>query len=299
MRVPSSCFDGRTIVAIGRWIKTAVVWDEELLQGEAVPDPETYIAQLQNSGLRADIFTFAQKMPNVLPRHNFPLEWDCVAVIPITTSSEWWKNLTCRDVRRSVRKAKKLGVVVKEVEFDDAFVESIVKIYSESPIRQGKPFWHYRKDFETVKRETSTYLDRSTFLGAYYNDELVGFIKLVHVGSVMSILQIIGQIKHFNKRAMNALIAKAVEFCELKGVSYLTYGEYDGPSSSLGEFKRRNGFQRVLLPRYYIPLTLRGQIALKLKLHRRLVDMLPKPVFTQLRKVRNLWYAKRLRLAQD
>ena len=91
---------------------------------------------------------------------------------------------------------------------------------------------------------------------------------------------------------MNALIAKAVEICELKGMSYLTYGEYEGSSSSLGEFKRHNGFQQVLLPRYYIPLTLKGKIVLKLKLHHRFARMLPKPVFVQLRRVRNLWYTK-------
>jgi len=38
---------------------------------------------------------------------------------------------------------------------------------------------------------------------------------------------------------------------------------YNDPKSSLTEFKRRNGFEQVLLPRYYIPLTLKGKIALR------------------------------------
>ena len=72
--------------------------------------------------------------------------------------------------------------------------------------------------------------------------------------------------KHFDKRPTNALIAKAVEICEQRGFAYLTYCNYvyNDPDSSLTEFKRRNGFEQVLVPRYYIPLTLQGRIALKL-----------------------------------
>jgi hypothetical protein len=293
MRVASACIDGNTVIATGRWIKTAVLWDEELLEGETVPVSEGYVPRLKDSGLKADIFTFVQKLPDVTPQHKYHLEWDRIAAVPITTFAEWWKKLTHRDVRRSVMKAKRLGVVIKQVEFDDVFVKEIVSIYNERPIRQGKPFWHYQKDFVTIKRETATYLDRSTFLGAYYDNELIGFMKIVHVRTIATIMQIIGKTKHFNKRPMNALIAKAVEICELHGMSYLTYGEYEGSSSSLGEFKRHNGFQQVLLPRYYIPLTLKGQVALKLKLHHRFARMLPKSVFVQLRRVRNLWYATR------
>jgi hypothetical protein len=291
-RVASACIDGHTVIATGHWIKTAVVWDADLLEEEPVPVPEVYVPRLKASGLKADLLTFVQKLPDVTPKHTYHLEWDRVAAMPITTFAEWWEKLTRRDVRRSVTKAKRLGVVVKLVEFDDIFVQEIVDIYNESPTRQGKLFWHYQKDFATVKRETATYMERSTFLGAYYNDELIGFMKIVHVGTIAIILQIIGKKKHFNKRPMNALIAKAVEICALQGMSHLTYGEYDGSRSSLGEFKRHNGFQQILLPRYYIPLTLKGQITLKLKLHHRFVRMLPQPVFVQLRKVRNLWYTK-------
>ena len=60
---------------------------------------------------------------------------------------------------------------------------------------------------------------------------------------------------------MNALIAKAAEVCEQKGISHLIYGQFiygNKRRSSLVEFKRRNGFEQVNFPRYYIPLTLKG-----------------------------------------
>jgi hypothetical protein len=100
--------------------------------------------------------------------------------------------------------------------------------------------------------------------------------------------------KHYDKRPANALIAKAVEICEQKGISHLLYYNYiyNDPKSSLTEFKRRNGFEQVLLPRYYIPLTPKGKIALSLELHRGLVQRIPKPLLMQLLKMRSLWYAR-------
>ena len=299
--VPSAQIDGRTVIATGKWLKIAAVKDEEFVEGEIVANPELFVSGLKETGLNVDIFTFAQKLPDSIPKYTYHLEWDNPAVIPITTYSDWWERCAESSVRRAVRKATKLGVVVKLAEFDDAFVEGIVGIYNETPIRQNKPFWHYQKDFDAVRRENSTYPERSAFIGAYYNDELIGFIRLVYVNKVANIVQLLTKMEHFDKRPANALIAKAVEICEQKGASHLMYCNYIyyDPKSSLTEFKRRNGFEQVLLPRYYIPLTHKGRIALKWKLHHRLVDHIPKPVLTQLLKVRSLWYRRKLQVAKE
>src|SRR5205823_5047705 len=134
------------------------------------------------------------------------------------------------------------------------------------------------KNFNTVKRENATYLERSEFIGAYNNEELVGFIKLVYVGNAARILQIISKLSHYDKRPMNALIAKAIEVCEAKGISYLVYSKFafgNKKLSPLAEFKRRNGFQQMTMVRYFIPRTLKGAIALKLGLHRGILGNLP------------------------
>src|SRR5256885_12912907 len=57
--------------------------------------------------------------------------------------------------------------------------------------------------------------------------------------------------------------------------------------STLTEFKRRNGFEPVSLPRYYIPLTLEGKVALQLGLHRGLSARIPKAVYGKLLKIRS------------
>ena len=66
-----------------------------------------------NADLDADIFTFAQKLPDTVPKHGYHLEWDNLAVIPITTYSHWWDKRVESSVRRAVRKATKSGVIVK------------------------------------------------------------------------------------------------------------------------------------------------------------------------------------------
>jgi hypothetical protein len=293
--VPSAQICGTTVIISGTWLKTASVHDEDLLEGETIANPNYFVRYLRQSLPRSDLFTFAQKLPNSIPKHDYHLEWENVAVIPITTYSEWWEKRTDAGARRAVRKAAKSGIVVKLVEFDDAFIRGIVSINNETPVRQGKPFWHFQKSFEAVKLENSTYADRNAFLGAYWQDELVGFIRMTYVDSTASILQMLTMVKHFDKKPANAMIAKAVEICEQKGLSYLMYCNYiyNDSESSLTEFKRRNGFEKMLLPRYYIPLTLKGQLAVRLRLHRGLAKSIPKSLLLKLLKLRSLWHARK------
>lgn len=295
--VPSAEIQGRTVIATGGWLRVGTIRDEELVEGDIVPDPESFVRSVRKCGLKADIFTFPQKLPNTEPKYPYHLEWDNLAVIPITTYSDWWKTRAESSVQRAIRKAAKSGVTVKVVEFDDTFVRGIAGIHDESPIRQGKPFWHFRKSLEDVKREYSTYSERNIFLGAYHEDELIGFIRMTRVDKMASIIQLLSMMKHYDKRPSNALIAKAVEVCAQRGMSHLLYCNYmyNDPNSSLTEFKRRNGFAPVLVPRFYIPLTLRGATALRLGLHRGIGTYIPVSLRSRLLKARAHWYERKLK----
>jgi hypothetical protein len=295
VRVRGAHVHGRSVVITGKWLRTAVVKDEELVEGHLVDDPEAFVAALKAAGLRADVFTFAQKLGDTAPRYRYHHEWDNPAVIPIATFAEWWNDRAESSVRRAVRKAAKEGVVVRTAELDDAFVRGIAAIYDETPTRQGRSFWHYGKDVDSVRRENGTYPERSVFLGAYYEDELIGFMKLIMVDDTASIIQILAKMKHFDKRPSNALIAKAVELCEERRLAHLVYCSYvyNDPKSSLTEFKRRNGFEQQLVPRYYIPLTLRGRVALQFRLHQGVAKRIPRGLLVQLLRLRGLWYARR------
>src|SRR2546427_10272684 len=63
--------------------------------------------------------------------------------------------------------------------------------------------------------------------------------------------------------------------------------------TSLLEFKMRNGFEEILVPRFYVPLTNKGKVAMTLKLHRDLVALLPESAIHFARNLRAKWYTLR------
>ena len=290
---PSAEICGRTVVVTGNWLRQASIKDEDVVEGEIVANPSVFLEELKRSALHADIFSFSQKIPDTTPKYSYPFEWDNWAVIPLTSFNDWWEKRLPQESRRNVRRAAKRGVVVKGAQFDDEFVRGIQSIYNETPIRQGRRFWHFEKDFDTVKMENATYLDRSEFLGAYFESQLIGFIKIIYVGEIATLIQIISKIEHQDKRPTNALIAKAVEVCSQKGMKFLVYTKfvYDGNQDSpLTEFKRRNGFEQMRYPRYFVPLTAKGALAVRLGIHRGLRRLIPLPVLVSLKSLRSRIY---------
>jgi len=291
-----SLVEGRAIVVDGRWLRIAHVRDEEVAENAAIDDPTSFLERLGESKLHADIFAFRQKLLDDIQRLNFPVYWDNLAVIPITSYCEWWEKRLSQDGRRNVRRAEKRGVRIELVRFDDNLVRCIKSVYDETPMRQGRPFWHYGKTLEQVRAENGTYLERSEFLAAYVGEEMIGFIKLIYVDGAASISQILSKNAHYDKRPANALIAHAVEVCEARHKSHLIYCNYNygkANNSSLTEFKRRSGFEKLSVPRYYVPLTKRGAVAVRLNLHRGVREVLPAGIISPLLKLRARYYARR------
>jgi len=289
VRVPALDVNGRTIVVTGTWLKIAAVKDEEWEEGEVALPPDQFLAHAQQlKDLGADMFTFSQKETDPTPRFSFYHDWDSIAAIPVVSFSDWWTKRVPFRLRQDVKRAARLGVVVRHFSFTDDSIRAIMDIYDETPIRQGRPFWHYKKSFDAVKLDNSSYLDRSDFLGAFLGDELIGFIKIVYVDRVARMMQILSKDAHRDKRPMNALIAKAVELCEAKGCSHLVYGSYRYAqgADSVTAFKHRNGFEEILVPRYYVPLTTKGRLALHLRLHRGAKELVPDPILQSLRRLR-------------
>lgn len=294
LMVPSVRIGDRTVVVVGKRIKIATVQDELWLEDEAVAEPEEFIRQLKKQSQNADVFSFTQKVTRAQVRHFYRYDLENVAAIPLTTYDAWWNGLS-QDPRKNVRRAAKRGVTVQEVELDDQLIQGILGIYNESPLRQGKPFAHYGKPFEKVKKELSTFPGRSQFIGAFLGTELIGFIKLVHLGKITGVLHIVAKVQHEDKRPANAMIAKAVELCCQRNASYLLHGKYvygNKVNSPLTEFKRRCGFQGISVPRYYVPLTAKGWIFVTLGLHRGLLGLLPSGVIDLLVKVRAKFFER-------
>jgi len=282
--VPLVCIGGVDVIVVGRYLKMAMVKDEDYFEGVAVKHPQQFVAEIRRRGIGADIFSFAQRIPDIGRHYDHAVYWDNVAAIQLSDYDSWWNALP-QETRRNVRLATKRGTNVSEVPFSDELVRGIVGIYNEIPIRQGRRFWHYGKDFETAKRENGTFLERSQFIAAYCGDELIGFIKMVYVGRLVSIMQILSKASHHERRPTNAMIAKAVELAVSRDASHLLYCKYvyhRNYSDALTEFKRRNGFQEVKFPRYFVPLTLQGRIAVALRLQLGLAEILPRRVLATL-----------------
>jgi hypothetical protein len=296
VEVPALWVNGQAIVVTGKRIRIASFHDEEWLE-EELKDPAACLKRLkEHSGVpQADIFCFAQKVPSTEPRYSYPAERRSVAVADISSFKEWWESLP-QETRKNVRRSQKRGVVLKVRGFDSDVIKGIAEIQNESPIRQGRRYSHFGKSFDQVKRDHGAFLDRSDFICAYCGEEFIGCLKLVYRGDIASILQLNSKAAHYDKRPSNALIAKAAELCAAKGISHLIYGKFNYWSkghSPLREFKERHGFREMLVPTYYVPLTVWGRVCVKLKLYRGPLSFVPTGVLSKALDVRARWYNRR------
>jgi hypothetical protein len=294
--VPTLYLCGKNVVVRGKWLKIARVHAEEWSESE-LANPELCVNKLKHMSnyLPADIFTFTQMLPANEPKYNYPVVWDSVAVARTRSFQEWWEGLP-QESRKNVRRSQKRGVVVKVQKIDDELIRNIVVLNNDCPIRQGRLYTHYGKSFDEVKRDQASFSERSNYVCAYAGEELIGFLKLVHRGKVASILQILPKLSQQDKRPANALVSKTVELCAAKGVEYLTYGQFNYGNkhhSPLREFKVRNGFKEICMPRYYVPLTLWGACCLKTNVHLGALGILPHWIINLGVDLRTRWYNRK------
>jgi hypothetical protein len=277
----------------GRFIKTCRPRHEWY---EFVQDPGAFLS----SDVSADLVTFMEEPfrngGEWKPQCSYYVEADPIAAVPVTSYDHWLKKQINDKTRNMVRKAAKSGVELRLVDFNDEFVQGVMGIYNESPVRQGRRFWHYGKDLETNKRELGTFPDRSYFVGAFHCGEMIGFSKLTRNTYSASLMFIISKMAHRNKACSNALLAKAVEMCAEMRIPYLQYGSWS--RGGLGDFKIKHGLTRFDVPRYFVPRTLLGRVALRLRLHRKLTAWLPEKMLDQVLALRGAWYSARYEKAQ-
>ncbi len=285
----------REIFISGKLIRFARIQGDKY---RFLEDPEPLIEGLRKCGERIDLFTFIQRLPETEPKYRYPMEWDNFAALPLTTFDNWWTKQIGFKARNKAKQAEKKGIVPREVPFDDALIQGIWEIYNECPLRQGRPFSHYGEDIETVRRIESPFLDSSVFIGAFLDGKMVGFVKLVidETRTQAGLMNIVSMVGQRDKAPTNALIAHSVRACADRGIRYLVYSNFSygkKERSSLSDFKENNAFQKIDVPRYFVPLTLVGQAALGMGLHQGYVQFVPEPVMERLREFRKSWYTRK------
>ena len=283
---------GQQILISGRLLRTAQLAGDGY---ESIESPEAAIDHVRNGHDRADLFTFMQIMPDVVPKFSYAMEWDNLAVLSVSTFDYWWNHQIRSYPRNRARQAEKRGVELREAVFDDALVRGIWQVYNECPLRQGRRFRHYGISLEEVHRVEATFLDSSIFIGAYLDVQLIGFVKITwdQTRTQANLMNIVSMVQHKDKAPTNALIAQAVRSCAERNIRYLAYQSFSygkRGEDSMSNFKAVNGFERVEIPRYYVPLSARGALALRLGLHHRLADQIPQFLSSGLRAARKAWY---------
>ena len=149
--VPSVDIGGHTIVLSPGWLSMAEVKDEAWLVGDVVVEPEACFAAIAAANLKADLFTFTQKLPNTTPRYGYAMEWEDVAAIRTSDFDSWWQRVP-QETRKNVRRAARRGVEVRDVQLGE-ILDGIVEINNESPVRQARSFWHHAKSPAQVLRD--------------------------------------------------------------------------------------------------------------------------------------------------
>lgn len=286
----------RNLRVEGGLIRTARVDGEKY---RFLDDPAPIVEALRMQKRRVDLFTFMQRLPETAPQYSYQMEWDNFATLPITTFEDWWTKQIGFKARNKAKQAEKHGVTLREVPFGEELVRGIWEIYNETPIRQGKRFPHFGMTLDQVRSYASTFLEDSIFIAAFFEEKIIGFVKLTmdETRTQAGLMHIVSMISQRDKAPTNALVAHAVRSCADRGISYLVYSNFaygNKQSDSLSDFKERNGFQRIDIPRYYVPLTPLGWAAYRLGYYRRLTDILPEKYIAKLREIRSTWYSRKL-----
>ncbi|MGD0071365.1 MAG: hypothetical protein ABSB71_07815 [Candidatus Bathyarchaeia archaeon] len=220
---------------------------------------------------------------------------DNVAAAEFDSYEDWLKQLP-KETKTRLMKAREKGLEVKIIDpnarsspFSDVkegvkLAEGIWKIYNETPIRQFRRFNHYGVSLESVQQHVFT--TDNIIIGAYIwveeksdgdvflKHKLVGFVELQCGEDTGVFGQILSLVSFRDVMPNNALIAKAVKICSDRNLHWLVYARM-GNHPSLDVFKRNNGFKKVEIKRFYVPLTLRGRIFLLFSLQRSFKDGVP------------------------
>ena len=216
---------------------------------------------------KVDVFTFVERSwcsTIQFPPKSWAKAEQSVVLLNLHSYDEWFKAIG-RKSRNMIRKAEKSGVRVSVAEPNEKFSEGIWKIYNNTPIKQNRRNWYFGMTLKEVEEELSSSAN-CTFIGAYFKDELIGFTSLIYGNNVVVVDRLASLQEHWDKAVNNALIAKTIEICAANDSKWVVYGAWKQmrQHGSLVDFAFHNGFRSFKATRYFVPLTRKGQIAIKM-----------------------------------
>ena len=77
-------------------------------------DPPSFILRDKKPEyIRRTYLLLHQRLPDTEPMHGYPMEWDNVAALPVTSFENWWTKQLNDKTRNMVGKSGKKEVVAK------------------------------------------------------------------------------------------------------------------------------------------------------------------------------------------
>ena len=136
------------------------------------------LESLRKSPTRVDIFTFMQRLPDTAPKYAYPMEWDNLAVLGISTFEDWWTNNL--DSRHGIRRNKPRRKESSSARFPLTRLSRKESWKSTTKARsaKGDDSRITAKASIEIRQMSGTFLDTSIFIGAFLDEKLIGFIKL-------------------------------------------------------------------------------------------------------------------------
>src|SRR4030095_16402745 len=132
--------ESKRVVVVQRGILSVARLKNEWF--DDIGDPDVILSALARSSAKPDLFTFRQRLPDTVPAYPYHREDIALSAIPLKDFDHWWKSQINSDARKKAKRAEKRGVEIRLTTLDDDLVNGVMGIFNESPIRQGKPFWH-------------------------------------------------------------------------------------------------------------------------------------------------------------
>lgn len=233
-------------------------------------EPDKYLLHdLKSRGV--DLFTFIERSflgSSARKEHSFFRSSETIGLLRLTSYDDWMNSIPSK-TRQIVRKAQRMGLKVRVVDIDEKFAKGALRIYNERPVREGRKYSGYGLSLEDVMAKFARMGD-SEVLGAYFDEDLIGFIWVSYGDRVVSAgRSFLSLISHRDKYPNNCLIAETVKRCCQRGYRFVTYGNM-GYNPGLDFFKKANGFRIFRVPRFYVPLSAKGQLAIRLRLYQSL-----------------------------
>ncbi len=190
-------------------------------------------------------------------------------ILPLSKGFEYiWKNKFNKKARNLVRKFLRSGGKVELLKNPLNYVDDIMEINLSKPLRQGRPLpeTYTRKDLviQILERNIRDKGEHFRVYGAFIKDKLVAYAYVSEHNGYAYISRFLTHAKYFKYAASNGLLSFIIESLCKEGVKVVQYGYWSRHYEGVNHFLQQHGFEKGEVRAYYIPLTMKGSLVLKM-----------------------------------